>query len=685
MSHPPAAAATLLLAIHPSVATSEAGLAELVVHTLIPMLDALEARPHAHVAWHMNGHLLDHLARHHEGFLLRLRPLVEQGQLEVLGGPFYGGIPALLSEADVRGQVAMAAEFWESILGAAPQGCMLPEMAWAAELPRLLQDTGIAYGVVTDAQLAYGQAVCPGWGRLERGGHSLFALCIDAALSAAFYVDPTAGFAAKLSARAQAAGAHAAPVSVVVNGEALGPLPERGAHTGLAELLDALAHEGVALRLPHTLLGQPGLAEAVVLAREYSPLVAPPSYRQAGRVPVVSKSSSLQPSQLGQWAQQHITSWAEFPARFAAADAMYRRMLRVSDRLKRAIERMEDEGLDEAWSGQLATAQRAVFRAQSSEGFGAGRLAGFVEPAVRDATLRAICSAEERLDGLMGASDAAGESTAVPSMGSAVRFAGPALASPSDLLDEELFVAAQGQLAWVSPKRATLRALEPQGQQRNLLDAWTEAELLATAQAQGQGGGMGDMLTSARPGADSAAASVREDVVPAAFCGPWQPDAVDRPAADASSDDGGSGGPLHIAWTAHAQLPGDDPVALRKRIALPTAGIGVDWHIEARPAGHSAAAYSLQIPLRPSASATSLEIDQKNVSVAQGQRDAFTRIRVLAADAPPVVIACEPADGWQLAWQPGVGGALQPGNGGIVLTLSRPVGQGFAATVTLRA
>ena len=116
--------------------------------------------------------------------MLKLRDLVQAGQIEVLGGLFYSAPPALISEVDVRGHIEMMGQFWESYLGGFPRGFWLPELAWCAEVPRLLQDAGLEYSFASAAQLVDArdhQGLCV----LHRGDQRVALFVLDDVMSSA--------------------------------------------------------------------------------------------------------------------------------------------------------------------------------------------------------------------------------------------------------------------------------------------------------------------------------------------------------------------------------------------------------------------------------------------------------------------------------------------------------------------
>src|SRR5690349_21425413 len=116
----------LVVPCHQSLTATEQELGERWDSTYAPLLEVAD-KDGVRLALHFSGHMLDWLAKRREDVLLRVKDLAKAQKLEILGGLFYGAFPQLLSELDVRGQVQMMSEFWESLLGWAPQGFWLPE------------------------------------------------------------------------------------------------------------------------------------------------------------------------------------------------------------------------------------------------------------------------------------------------------------------------------------------------------------------------------------------------------------------------------------------------------------------------------------------------------------------------------------------------------------------------------
>lgn len=423
----------------PLTATDEV-MAEATRTCYVPLLDALEQAENVRLTLHFSGHVLDYMARRQEAFMLRLKALMKRGQIEILGGLFYGGMPGLVPEADLRGQIEMASEFWDSYVGHVPKGFWLPALSVTPELPRLLDETGLDYGFVADTQLhpRQGASTDVGLGVLERGGLTTGLFVLDQQLSRMLPGTDVPSWMTQAAARGKA-NPHKL-LSVWVRAESLGLEPGTHAHVHAKGWLAAFFHA----------LSEGKVFEPVLPGDTY-PNVRPTCALRLGDVcaPALGQAPGT----------EAVTDWADYPFLFAEVDVLLRRMLRASARLRDAIATMEDEGLEEAWSDKLATAQRLVFSAQSHDAYWQGLRPGFTTPALRDATFARVARAEAILDMLMFDAQGTG-------------FVAIDEEDRDGDLAEEIFVSTSKLMAWLVPATGgDLRALDDRARECNVLDA----------------------------------------------------------------------------------------------------------------------------------------------------------------------------------------------------------------------
>ena len=409
-----------------------------------PILVALEEAANARVAVHFSGHLLDHLSRKREDFLMRLKALARAGRVEILGGLFYGSIPALLPEADVRAQVQMAAEYWESFIGGAPSGYWLPELAWTAELPRMLDETGLDYGFVSASQIAIDQGSQHGLVTLERGGAGTHAFVLADQLSKAALGSSASEWADGAVDNMQRNRDQVHTVWLRAESLGLEGKTQDWAPDWLPEWLEAVSGGRDELS---TVLPSEGYASA----------------RPARPVKLLHRCADVVLEKNGEG-----VDWPDFALQFPEVDALHRRMLRASDKLREAIATMEEEGMADEWSSDLATAQRCIFSAQAPDAYWRGRGKGFGDPKLRDAVMARLTRAERLIDALVQGEDdwiAAEEED-----------------RDGDLVDE-VAVSSRHMSAWIVPgEGARVRTLDDRFSGRNVFDVGNVERERATTQ-----------------------------------------------------------------------------------------------------------------------------------------------------------------------------------------------------------
>lgn len=350
-----------------------------------PFLEQVENYPDLRLTFYFGGHLLDFLSKHREDLLMRLRTLYQAGRVEVLSGLFYGGIPALLPESDIRGQLQMGFEYWESLLGEAPAGVWLPELAWNTDVPRLLSETEAQYSFGSASQLMRDEYTHRGLGVVEHGGHATATYLLDDTLSRSLVGSDVDRWVDSVVDRA--GGVPVPVISVWVDGERLGREVgtrawafERG---WLGDFFGALS----------------GGRREIVSVR---PVDSFDAVRPVSALKLVHGCAD--PIEADANASAPV-DWPDFTQRFREVDTLARRMLRASEKLRDCVATMQEEGLEDEWGDELATAQRLLFSAQTPDAYWRGRRAGFSDPDIRGATYARIIEAEAKIDLLVQGSD----------------------------------------------------------------------------------------------------------------------------------------------------------------------------------------------------------------------------------------------------------------------------------------
>ncbi len=115
-----------------------------------PFLDVLEQFPAVRISLHNSGSLLDWIEKAHPEYIGRLKRLVQNGQLELLGGPFYEPILASIPSRDRIGQMQAYRDHLKELFGKQPRGMWVPERVWEQSFTRDVVSAGLEYTVLDD-------------------------------------------------------------------------------------------------------------------------------------------------------------------------------------------------------------------------------------------------------------------------------------------------------------------------------------------------------------------------------------------------------------------------------------------------------------------------------------------------------------------------------------------------------
>ena len=86
----------------------------------------------------------------HPDYVDRLAKLASEKRIEIIGGPFYEPILAMLPSRDRIGQILRYSDWIKSRLGATVQGIWTPERVWEQSYVRDLAEAGIKYTILDD-------------------------------------------------------------------------------------------------------------------------------------------------------------------------------------------------------------------------------------------------------------------------------------------------------------------------------------------------------------------------------------------------------------------------------------------------------------------------------------------------------------------------------------------------------
>jgi hypothetical protein len=116
----------------------------------LPFVEQLEKHPGVHLGLHYSGPLLTWFEEHRPEYFVRLKKLVQSGQVELVGGGFYEPILVSIPQEDQHEQITRLAAYLEKHFGRLPSGAWLAERVWEPQLPSVLAAANVAYTLVDD-------------------------------------------------------------------------------------------------------------------------------------------------------------------------------------------------------------------------------------------------------------------------------------------------------------------------------------------------------------------------------------------------------------------------------------------------------------------------------------------------------------------------------------------------------
>jgi len=137
-----------------------------------PFLEYLPYYPDIKVTLHISGSLLDYLRKAHPEALDLIRRMIKEGQVEIMGGPYYEPILPAIPPRDIKGQISLMSKAIKDEFGLKARGIWIPERVWHPDLVKHLQSSGARYCILDDTHLVraglkkedtHGYFVTGGW------------------------------------------------------------------------------------------------------------------------------------------------------------------------------------------------------------------------------------------------------------------------------------------------------------------------------------------------------------------------------------------------------------------------------------------------------------------------------------------------------------------------------------------
>jgi alpha-amylase len=368
-----------------------------------PFLDVLDEFPEISISLHTSGSLLEWIVDAHPEYIDRLRTLIERGQIEIVGGPFYEPILAGIPRRDRIGQIIAYGDYLDNLFGSRARGMWVPERVWEPSFAADVAEAGIEYTVLDDYHFRnaglredqlHGYYLCEDEGRLLKifPGSERLRYTIPFQEPQAT-IDYLRGIA------------ETAPGTIVTfgdDGEKFGTWPGTKKH---------VYEEGWLRNFLNTLCDNRDWLQVVTLADavdNVSPLgtcyLPDCSYREMTEWALPTERQSqylelthrLEDSPEWRGALDFIKGgfWRNFRVKYPEANEMYVRMLELSGRLDEMLQADNSPEQLEA----LQQAKQELYRGQCNCAYWHGAFGGLYLPHLRDAIYRHLIAADTALE-----------------------------------------------------------------------------------------------------------------------------------------------------------------------------------------------------------------------------------------------------------------------------------------------
>ncbi len=373
-----------------------------------PFLEVLEDYPELPISLHTSGSLLEWLVTAHPEYIDRVRSLVDRGQVEILGGPFYEPILACIPRRDRVGQIVAYSRYLKQLFGSDIRGMWVPERVWEQSFASDIARSGIEYTLLDDFHFR-------GAGLDHEQLWSYFLTEDEGRLLKIFpgserlrYTIPFQDPKATIDHLRHLADAH--PNSVCTfgdDGEKFGTWPDTKKHVyenrWLRNFFDALMANQDWLKVST-------MSEAVDQTSPAGDIYIPDcSYREMTEwaLPTARQTElkHLEHTRKHDPEWESIRSfvrggfWRNFRVKYPESHEMYARMLGISERLESLTQSTTATDDQAEWLNQART---ELYRAQCNCSYWHGAFGGLYLPHLRNAVYRHLIAADSLLEQAAG-------------------------------------------------------------------------------------------------------------------------------------------------------------------------------------------------------------------------------------------------------------------------------------------
>lgn len=371
----------------------------------LPFLNVLNEYPDIPFALHTSGSLLDWIEHAHPEYIDRVRQLVAQNQIEIIGGAYYEPILANIPSRDRVGQIRLYTDHLESLFRTTVRGMWMPERVWEQSFAGDVTAAGIRYTILDDHHFRSGgmpQEDLFGYYATEDEGRILSVLPGSERLR---YLIPFQDPEQTVEYLRDIANQYDDPIVVFGDdGEKFGTWPDTHKHVyedrWLERFLQALGENASWLKvttpseaIDHVKpLGTYYIPDASY--REMTEWALPPE-RQAElqRLTRLNREHDPDWQQLMQFSSGGF--WRNFRVKYAESNEMYARSMEVSARVAQ-LDASSELGDDQR--ELLEDARRCLYRAQCNCSFWHGAFGGLYLPHLRNAVYTNLIEADGILE-----------------------------------------------------------------------------------------------------------------------------------------------------------------------------------------------------------------------------------------------------------------------------------------------
>jgi alpha-amylase len=368
-----------------------------------PFLDVFEGYNSLKLTLHTSGSLIEWLAEEHPEYLDRIAELVRQHRIEVVGGPFFEPILAMLPSRDRIGQIEMYSDWLKQRLGANVAGLWIPERVWEQSYVRDLADAGMKYTILDDSHLRFAGIKADALYRhylTEDDGRTINVFPGSEKLR---YLIPFGRVEDTIAHFREIADKH--PQAVLVHGddgEKFGAWPETYRHVydekWLHRFFDLLSENSdwlITTTPSEVINSMPPLGKIYIpdgSYREMTEWALDPEQQTEMEKLRKSLEHNEQAPVISQFLRGGF--WRNFKVRYPESDEMYCRMMSVSARLHKSMQ--------EGWNGSdIELAKESLYRSQCNCGYWHGTFGGVYLPHLRNAVYRELIKADNLIDTAM--------------------------------------------------------------------------------------------------------------------------------------------------------------------------------------------------------------------------------------------------------------------------------------------